>query len=82
MILSGMRSEEEFVTAETAASLFYAVQDDLTRPNKKDDPALRRKEDVEAERQALKNGVIDAIARPRAHMKRKRAGHSAKRPTA
>lgn len=51
------------VTAETAPHYFTLSEDDVNGdPNKKMNPPLRGKEDVEAVRQALKDGTIDAIA--------------------
>ncbi len=51
------------VTAETAPHYFTLSSGDVDgNPNRKMNPPLRRKEDVEAVRQALKDGTIDAIA--------------------
>lgn len=51
------------VTAETAPHYFTLSCDDVNcDPNRKMNPPLRRSEDVEAVRQALKDGTIDAIA--------------------
>lgn len=51
------------VTAETAPHYFTLCAEDVKGdPNKKMNPPLRRKEDVEAIRHALKDGTIDAIA--------------------
>ncbi|HML36846.1 MAG TPA: dihydroorotase [Bacillota bacterium] len=51
------------VTAETAPHYFALSAEDVKGdPNRKMNPPLRRKEDVEAIRQALKDGTIDAIA--------------------
>lgn len=51
------------VTAETAPHYFTLCCDDVNGDSdKKMNPPLRKKEDVEAVRQALKDGTIDAIA--------------------
>ncbi len=51
------------VTAETAPHYFTLNSEDVNGdPNKKMNPPLRRKEDVEAVKQALKDGTIDVIA--------------------
>jgi dihydroorotase len=51
------------VTAETAPHYFALSGGDVKGdPNKKMNPPLRRAEDVEAVRQALKDGTIDVIA--------------------
>lgn len=51
------------VTAETAPHYFTLTAEEVKGdPNKKMNPPLRRKEDVEALRQALADGTLDAIA--------------------
>ncbi len=63
------------VTAETAPHYFTMHSGEVNRdPNKKMNPPLREREDVEAVKQALKDGTIDAIATDHAphHEKEKR----------
>jgi dihydroorotase len=51
------------VTAETAPHYFTMSSSDVKGdPNKKMNPPLRQNEDVEAVKQALKDGIIDVIA--------------------
>lgn len=51
------------VTAETAPHYFTLTASEVNEdPNKKMNPPLRRTEDLEAVKQALKDGTLDAIA--------------------
>lgn len=63
-IIAKAKKKGIFVTAETAPHYFSLTQDNVAGydTNMKINPPLRTKEDVEAIKEALRSGVIDAIA--------------------
>lgn len=63
-IIAKAKKEGIFVTAETAPHYFSLTQDNASGydTNMKINPPLRTKEDVETIKEALRSGVIDAIA--------------------
>jgi len=63
-IIAKAKKKGIFVTAETAPHYFSLTQDSVSGydTNMKINPPLRAKEDVEAIKESLRSGVIDAIA--------------------